>query len=73
MKVITAVVNNIVFIEKQYHTLQKYLKGVDSYEFIVAKAFSDFTNGDSTIRAKISETYQTLDIQCIDIPNDHKT
>lgn len=73
MKVITAVVNNPVFIEIQYHTLQKYLKG--SYEFIVfndAKVFPDFTNGgDLTIRAKISETCKILGIQCIDIPNEH--
>lgn len=74
MKVVTAVVNNPAFIEIQYHTLQKYLKGVESYEFIVfndAKAFPDFTNdGDLTLRAKISETCKTLGIQCIDIPND---
>ena len=75
MKVITAVVNNPTFIEIQYHTLRKYLKGVDGYEFIVfndAKAFPDFTNdGDLTLRAKISETCRALGIQCIDIPNDH--
>ena len=75
MKVITAVVNNPTFIEIQYHTLRKYLKGVNAYEFIVfndAKDFPDFTNdGDLTIRLKIKETCQALGIQCIDIPNDH--
>jgi hypothetical protein len=75
MKVITAVVNNPTFIEIQYHTLRKYLKGVEGYEFIVfndAKAFPDASNdGDLTLRAKISETCRALGIQCIDIPNDH--
>ena len=34
VKVVTAVVNNPVFIELQHHTLKKYFKGGD-YEFIV--------------------------------------
>ena len=75
MKVITAVVNNPTFIEIQYHTLRKYLKGVDAYEFIVfndAKTFPDASNeGDLTLRLKIMETCRALGIQCIDIPNDH--
>ena len=33
MKVVTAVVNNPVFIEIQYHTLKKHMKC--AYEFIV--------------------------------------
>jgi hypothetical protein len=74
MKVVTAVVNNPVFIEIQYHTLQKYLKG-EQYEFIVfndAKAFPDFTNdGDVTVRTKIAETCQSLGIQCISLLNEH--
>ena len=52
MKIITAVVNNPLFIEIQYYTLQKYFQG--EYEFIVfndAKQFPDFTNGnDITIK-----------------------
>jgi hypothetical protein len=75
MKVITAVVNNPTFIEIQYHTLRKYLRGVDAYEFIVfndAKTFPDPSNeGDLTLRLKISETCKALGIQCIEIPNDH--
>tara|TARA_R110002126_G_scaffold69668_1_gene175683 strand:+ start:6708 stop:7550 length:843 start_codon:yes stop_codon:yes gene_type:complete len=73
MKIITAVVNNPLFIEIQYYTLQKYFKG--DYEFIVfndAKGFPDFTNGnDTTIRTKIQETCNKLHITCINIPNEH--
>jgi hypothetical protein len=75
MKIVTAVVNNPVFIEIQYHTLKKYLRGVDSYEFIVfndAKAFPDFTNdGDITLKTKIEEMCAKLGVQCISIPNEH--
>jgi hypothetical protein len=75
MKIITAVVNNPTFIEIQYHTLKKYLKGVESFEFIVfndAKTFPDVTNGgDLTLREKIRETCQVLNIQCIPVSNDH--
>ena len=75
MKIVTAVVNNPTFIEIQYHTLKKYLRGVDAYEFIVfndAKTFADVTNGgDLTLRAQIEDTCRRLGIQCISIPNDH--
>jgi len=75
MKIVTAVVNNPTFIEIQYHTLKKYLRGVDAYEFIVfndAKPFPDETNdGDLTLRTKIEETCRGLGILCIPIPNDH--
>jgi hypothetical protein len=75
MKVITAVVNNPVFIEIQYHTLKKYFQG--DYDFIVfndAKAFPDFTNGnDITIKSQIQDICSKLNITCIDIPNEkHK-
>ena len=74
MKVLTSVVNNPTFIEIQYHTLRKYLKGT-AYEFIVfndAKNFIDPSNeGDLTLRAQISEMCRTLGVQCIEIPNDH--
>ena len=73
MKIVTAVVNNPDFIEIQYHTLKKYVKS--DYEFIVfndAKEFSDFTNGgDLTIKSQIHDMCTMLQIQCIDIPNDH--
>jgi hypothetical protein len=73
MKVVTAVVNNTNFIEIQYHTLKKYFKG--DYEFIVfndAKDFPDFTNdNDITIKRKIEETCEKLNIKCINIPNEH--
>ena len=75
MKIITAVVNNPTFIEMQYHTLQKYLKGVDSFEFIVfndAKPFPDVTNGgDLSLVEQIAETCRALNVQCIPIPNSH--
>jgi hypothetical protein len=73
MKVLTAVVNNPIFIEIQYNTLKKYMKC--DYEFIVfndAKQFPDFTNGeDVTIFNKIIDTCDRLNIRCINIPNDH--
>lgn len=72
MKIITAVVNNIDFIELQAYTLRKFFKG--DYEFIVfndAKDFPDFTNGGNTsIRNDIREFCHKENIQCIDIPND---
>jgi len=73
MKIITAVVNNVDFIEIQYHTLKKYFKG--EYEFIVfndAKNFPDITNGnDIKIKTQIQNICNKLNIKCIDIPNDH--
>jgi hypothetical protein len=73
MKIITSVVNNPVFIEIQYYTLQKYFKG--DYEFIVfndAKNFPDFTNyNDVTIKTQIDDICNKLNIKCINIPNDH--
>jgi hypothetical protein len=77
MKIVTAVVNNPVFIEIQYHTLKKYLRGLgeEGYEFIVfndAKAFPDYTNGgDITLRGKIEDTCKALGIKCIPVKNDH--
>jgi hypothetical protein len=74
MKVLTSVVNNPTFIEIQYHTLRKYLKGA-AYEFIVfndAKNFPDPSNeGDLTLRTQISDMCRSLGIQCIEILNDH--
>lgn len=73
MKVITAVVNNLHFIEIQYYTLKKYFKG--EYEFIVfndAKSFPDYTNyNDITIKNRIEELCKKLNIKCINIPNEH--
>ena len=73
MKVVTAVVNNPIFIEIQYYTLKKYMKC--DYEFIVfndAKDFVDFTNGgDITIKAIIQNICDRLNIQCININNQH--
>ena len=73
MKVVTAVVNNPIFIEMQYYTLKKYMKC--DYEFIVfndAKDFSDFTNGgDLTIKTDIENICKQLNIQCININNQH--
>jgi hypothetical protein len=73
MKIVTAVVNNPDFIEIQYHTLKKYVKG--DYEFIVfndAKTFHDSTNyGDLTIKSQIENMCDKLQIKCIAMPNDH--
>lgn len=73
MKIITAVVNNPIFIEIQYYTLKKYFKG--EYEFIVfndAKDFPDFTNGNNiTIKTEIQNTCNKLNITCINIQNEH--
>lgn len=73
MKIITSVVNNPIFIEIQYYTLKKYFQG--DYEFIVfndAKDFPDFTNGnDITIKQQIIDICKQLNIQCINIPNNH--
>jgi len=73
MKVITAVVNNPIFIEMQYYTLKKYMKC--DYEFIVfndAKAFSDYSNGgDTQLKSMIENKCSTLNIKCINIPNCH--
>jgi len=73
MKIVTATVNNPLFIELQYYTLQKYFQG--EYEFIVfndAKDFPDFTNGnDITIKKEIQNTCNKLNIKCINIPNEH--
>jgi hypothetical protein len=73
--VCTAVVNNPLFIELQYHTLKKYMKC--PYEFIVfndAKDFPDYSNGfDPIIKNDIINTCESLNIKCINIPNeDHK-
>lgn len=73
MKIVTSVVNNPDFIEIQYHTLRTYCKC--EYEFIVfndAKEFPDFTNGkDVSIKAQIEIICKKLNIECINIPNDH--
>lgn len=73
MKIVTAVVNNPIFIEIQYHTLKKYFKG--EYEFIVfndAKDFPDFTNGnDITVKKQIEDICCKLNINCINIANDN--
>jgi len=72
MKVISIVVNNPLFIELQYLTLKKFL--LTPYEFIIfndAKLFPDYTNGnDVSIKDEIKITCNSLNIPCIDIPND---
>ena len=73
MKVVTAVVNNPLFIELQYHSLKKYMPC--DYEFIVfndAKDFPDFTNGgDITIRKQIEDICTKLKIKCMNVSNEH--
>jgi hypothetical protein len=73
MKVITAVVNNPVFIEMQYFTLKKHMQC--EYEFIVfndAKEFPDYSNGgDVQIKGMIENMCKELNIKCVNIPNTH--
>ena len=73
MKIVSAVVNNVEFIEIQYYTLKKYVKG--EYEFIVfndAKEFPDYTNdGDVTIKKQIETLCKKLNIKCINIENNN--
>lgn len=73
MKVVSIVVNNPVFIELQYLTLKKFLQ--IPYEFIIfndAKSFPDYTNDNNiNIRNEIRVKCKSLNITCIDIPNDN--
>jgi hypothetical protein len=73
MKVLTAVVNNPIFIEIQYYTLKKYMQC--EYEFIVfndAKDFPDFTNNNNIlIKQEIINICNKLNIKLINIPNNH--
>jgi hypothetical protein len=73
MKIVTAVVNNPIFIEIQYYTLQKYFQG--DYEFIVfndAKDFPDFTNdNDIRVKTEIQNICSKLNIPCINVPNEN--
>ena len=63
MKVVTAVVNNPLFIELQYYSLKKYIPC--DFEYIVfndAKDFPDFTNnGDVAMRKKIHIPHMITD------------
>lgn len=74
MKIVTSVVNNPTFIELQYNSLKKFVSG--DYEYIVfndAKDFPDFTNGgDTNIKYEIESVCKKLNIQCINIPNNHQ-
>lgn len=71
MKVITNVTNDL-FIKLQYLSLKKFLK--NDFEFIVfndAKTFNDYTNdGDLTIRQKVIDVCNELNITCINLNND---
>ena len=73
MKIITSVVNSPTFIEIQYHTFKKHVRG--DYEFIVfsdAKSFPDYTNGnDVTLKMQIQSMCNKLNVTCININNDH--
>jgi len=73
MKILSAVINNPIFIEIQYYTFKKYMKC--EYEFIIfndAKPFPDFSNGfNENIHIEIKNKCEELGIQCISIPNEH--
>jgi len=74
MKIISAVVNNPLFIEIQYKTLQRYFKG--EFELIIfndGKAFIDTSNGgDITMKKQISDTCKKLGLTCITVDNDNQ-
>lgn len=69
----TAVVNNPKFIEMQHMTLKRFVK--DDYKFIVyndAKDWEDFSNhNDVSLKKEIIKTCERLNIECINIPNQH--
>ena len=69
----TPVTNNPKFIEMQHMTLKRFVK--DDYKFIVyndAKDWPEFSNHyDSTVRKEIMKTCERLNIQCINLPNEH--
>lgn len=73
LSVETTVVNNPEFIELQYLTLKKFLKG--HFKFTVfndAKKFKDFTNfNNPEVYNEIKSICSKLNIECIDIPNKH--
>ena len=73
--ILTAAVNNPLFIEIQNRSFRKYVK-LD-FEFIVfndAKKFPDFSNfKDTSIRDKITLKCYELGVKCIEVPNDHHT
>jgi hypothetical protein len=73
MKVVTAVVNNPIFIEIQYETLKKYM--LCEYEFIVfndAKSWPDYSNfKNPKLKQEINDLCTKLNIKCIEIPNEN--
>jgi len=73
MKVLTAVVNNPIYIAIQYHTLKKFFQG--EYEFIVfndAKDFPDYSNfNDTNLKNEIENVCKNLNIKCINVLNEH--
>lgn len=75
MKIITIVTTNPIFIELQYKTIRKFIKGNEELEFIVfndSKDWPDITNfNDVSIKTSIVEKCNSLGIKCIDIPNSH--
>ena len=75
MKIISVVVNNPIFVEMQYNSLQRFFKSKDAFELIVfndAKSLHDITNfGDVTMKAQITSICEKLNITCINIPNSH--
>jgi len=75
MKIVSVVTNNPTFIELQYNSIIKYFTDKNNLEIIVfndAKSWPDITNfQDTTIKQQISNTCVKLNIQCIEVPNEH--
>jgi hypothetical protein len=77
MKIVSVVVNNPIFIELQYNSIQKFFKSEEKPEIIIfndAKDWPDNTNFNNIhVKPKIINTCKKLNIKCINIPNEqHK-
>jgi hypothetical protein len=75
MKILTIATTNPLFIVIQYNSIKKFIKYKEPVEFIVfndAKDWPDITNfNDPSIKKQIEELCISLEIQCINIPNQH--
>ena len=69
----TSVVNNPLFIEMQYMTLKKFVK--NPFKYVVyndAKSWKEYSNHyDENVRNDISSLCSKLNIECININNEH--
>jgi len=70
LHIVTSVINNPLFIEIQYWTFKRFIKG--DYKYVVfnhAKDWPDYTNfGNANMANEIREMCLKYNIECIDIP-----